>query len=124
MFRFFSPLDYDFEGYGSEFADFGDLNPIAQPPLNDVRLDELRREQRADQDVGLWINYLESNTLTGNNAVDCATVTMSRYLGIENDVLYFFWELIGDKEESSSSASCCSNFFLRSDYDLGSFVIL
>ena len=89
-----TPMDYDVEGYGSEFTDFC---PFEQPAENLYSVEELIQEQGSDPKLRNWIEYMRNNQLTGDNKTDCETVTMCRYLGFEEGILYHFWRSISDK---------------------------
>mmetsp|Transcript_18225 Transcript_18225/g.23573 ORF Transcript_18225/g.23573 Transcript_18225/m.23573 type:complete len:1805 (-) Transcript_18225:1615-7029(-) len=89
-----TPLDYDIEQLGSEFAS---LLVMDQPFANDVALAELRVQQHRDLEISRWIDYMDGGQLTGDNKIDAVTVSLCRYMGYDGEILYHFWEQVGDK---------------------------
>ena len=60
-----------------------------------ISLEQFQIEQRKDPDLNPLFQFLEHNELTGNYKIDAQTITWSRYLTIQNNLLFHFQNLSG-----------------------------
>ena len=74
------------------------ISSSSQPPISleqSISLEQFKMEQRKDLELNPLFEYLEHNNLTGDYKVDAQTIALSRYLTIQNDLLFHFQNLTG-----------------------------
>jgi len=90
---YFDPYSQLSEAEQTELNSIQRTNDTSNEPS--ISLEQFQIEQRKDPDLNPLFQFLEHNELTGNYKIDAQTITWSRYLTIQNNLLFHFQNLSG-----------------------------